>query len=354
MLALGSLACGALACRPIEDGPRRRTDRIERPEQNSVDQAQPSGPAVPVGVPNFAELAQQTAPSVVAVISTVPHKVADQTLTGIGSGMIVSTSGQILTNEHVVSGASDVDIELQNGERVPAKVVYADPLLDLALLELTQEVAGLVPVEFREEEATPGEWVMAVGQPFGLGHTVTVGVIGGLGRDWDDLGRPASLRSDGIWSFIQTDASINIGNSGGPLVDITGKVVGLTTAVRQDGQGLAFAVPAQMARRFLDELWTYGRLRHPKLGIRADNAGPEVFPGRMSVVRVTYVDPDGPADVAGIAEGDLILRVADQRVGRVSEVAYQTQLGGVGNEIVFTIKHGEEPARNVALIPDEG
>ena len=172
---------------------------------------------------------------------------------GIGAGMIVSANGQVLTNEHVVASAEQVDVELSSRDRVSAQVLVRDPLLDLALLQLDTRVEGLIPVEFRDQSAVPGEWVMAVGQPYGLGNTVTVGVVSGLGRDYVDLGRPKGLRADGIWSFIQTDASINIGNSGGPLVDVRGKVVGITTAVRRDGQGLAFAIPGDMARRFIEE-----------------------------------------------------------------------------------------------------
>jgi S1-C subfamily serine protease len=263
----------------------------------------------------------------------------------------VSARGQVLTNEHVVAGASRVEVELSTFDRVPVRVLYADALLDLALLELETPHDGLLPVEFAEGAAAPGQWVMAVGQPFGLGHTVTVGVISGLGRDHVDLGRPAQLRPDGIWSFIQTDASINIGNSGGPLVDVDARVVGITTAVRADGQGLAFAVPAEMARRFLDEVWTYGRVRHPRLGIKADNATAGELPGRGSVVRITQVDPDGPGAKAELQVGDFVLAIDDRPVARVSEVAYRTQLLGVGARMIFTIKRGEQPPEQVIVIP---
>ena len=170
-----------------------------------------------------------------------------------------------------------MDVELANHDRVGATVVFADPLVDLALLRLDAPVEGLVALPLRTRTARPGEWVMAVGQPYALGNTVTVGVIGGLGRDYTDLGRPPGLRADGLWSFIQTDASINIGNSGGPLVDLDGAVVGITTAVRRDGQGLAFAIPAAMAQHFLSEVRTHERVRHARLGIRADNGGQNNF-----------------------------------------------------------------------------
>lgn len=305
-------------------------------------------------VPDFAGVATRVAPSVVTVIASVRE--AGRGVRGVGSGMVVHTNGQVLTNAHVVAQASAIEVELASGERLAAKVVFADDLLDLALLELTRATPtaiDVVPVAFSTRSPTPGAWVMAVGQPFGLGHTVTVGVIGGLGRDHDDLGRPDGLREDGIWNFIQTDASINIGNSGGPLVDADGQVVGITTAVRNDGQGLAFAVPAAMARRFLDEVWTYGRVRHARLGMNAQNADAGVLAGRGGVVQVTAVEPAGPAATAGIQSGDIVLAIDDAPVRRVSDVAYRTQLGGVGARLTFTIARGGASDVEAVLVPIE-
>jgi S1-C subfamily serine protease len=255
----------------------------------------------------------------------------------------------VLTNEHVVASATKVHVELVTHERIPASVVFADPRLDLALLQLDDVVEGLTPVELREAAARPGEWVMAVGQPYGLGHTVTVGVVSGLGRDYTDLGRPKGLQSDGVWSFIQTDASINIGNSGGPLVDAEGRVVGITTAVRADGQGLAFAVPSAMARHFLHEVWTYGRVRHPRLGLRAEDAEAGSLAGRGAVVRITGVDDVGPAAAAELREGDFILAVDGHAVTRVSQVAYWAELAGVGADLDLTVVGAEGQAKIVTL-----
>lgn len=306
-------------------------------------------------VPDFAAVATGVAPSVVTVIASVRD--AGRGLRGVGSGMVVHANGQVLTNAHVVAQASAIEVEFASGERLAAKVVFTDDLLDLALLELVapspSTPIAFVPVSFSAKAPTPGAWVMAVGQPFGLGHTVTVGVIGGLGRDHDDLGRPDGLREDGIWNFIQTDASINIGNSGGPLVDADGQVVGITTAVRNDGQGLAFAVPAAMARRFLDEVWTYGRVRHARLGMNARNADAGVLAGRGRVVQVTAVDPAGPAAAAGIQTGDVVLAIDGAPVRRVSDVAYRTQLGGVGSRLTFTIARGDGADVEAVLIPSE-
>ena len=350
--ALAALAL-ALACRPLDE-PGGGASPPPRPAPPAA-QAPPSTTAA--ALPDFAEVAERLRPSVVSVVSTLTPPASDgagrRVLRGIGSGILVSTSGHVLTNEHVVADAAEVDVELTNHARVRARVVARDDLLDLALLHLVDPPSGLQPVVFRERPPRPGEWVMTMGQPFGLGRSVTVGVVSALGRDHVDLGRPQGLRPDGIWSFIQTDASVNLGNSGGPLCDVAGEVLGLTTAVRADGDGIAFAIPAAMARRFLDEVWSYGRVRHTRLGIKADNVGPEVFPGRLSAVRVTAVEPSGPGDRAGLAEGDIILAVDDQAVTRVSEVAYLAQLRGVGAHLDLIVQRGAGAPRRLQLVPAE-
>jgi S1-C subfamily serine protease len=343
-----ALACLiAVACRRVDDEPRAQTAVVA-----PIDRAPASRPtATTFVVPDFASIASGIAPSVVTVIASVEGR--DKEIRGVGSGMIVSANGQVLTNQHVIANAKSIEVELAGGQRLAATVVFADDLLDLALLALEGEATELVPVELAEQGPSPGAWVMAVGQPFGLGHTVTVGVVGGLGRDHDDLGRPPGLREDGIWSFIQTDASINIGNSGGPLVDANGRVAGITTAVRSDGQGLAFAVPAEMARRFLDEVWTFGRVRHTRLGMNAKNADAGVLAGRGSVVQITAVEAAGPAANAGLEVGDIVLAIDGVRVRRVTDVAYRTQLLGVGSRLTFTISRGDGPATEVTVIPAE-
>jgi S1-C subfamily serine protease len=354
--AILSAALVTLVCRPVEEPPAASSASGRGATSSAAPPAKPAPTSASPGLPAFAAVAERMGPSVVAVIATVvPRDEGEgaRVLRGIGAGVIVSANGQVVTNEHVVATADRVDVQLHGNRRVGARVIVRDPLLDLSLLQLDGRIEGLVPVRIREREAVPGEWVMAIGQPYGLGNTVTVGVVSGLRRDWSDLGRPAGLRPDGIWAFIQTDASINIGNSGGPLVDADGEVVGITTAVRRDGQGLAFAVPGEMVRHFVDEAWTFGRIRHARLGIRADDIGGEQAQGRASAVHVTHVDPGGPAAAAGLLAGDLVLAVDDRPITRVSELAYLSQLRGVGATIDLTIARGDEDARHLVLIPDE-
>jgi len=328
-----------------------------RAPDERASEPEPSESLVVAPGPDFATVAERVRPSVVSVISTVPREGSrrNKVVRGLGSGIIVSADGQIVTNEHVVAWATRVDVELSSGERVAARVLVAEPMLDLALLKLDGDVGGLTPVGFSDEPPRPGAWVMAMGQPFGLGHTLTVGVISGLGRDHDDLGQPDGLRPDGLWNFIQTDASINVGNSGGPLVDVRGRVVGITTAVRSDGQGLAFATPAAMGRRFLEEARTHGRVRRARLGIKAENAtGPELPGSRGSAVRITQVDADGPAAAANLKRGDFILAIDGADIRRVSDVAYFAQLRGVGAALQLTVVGADGLRQQVTLVPTEG
>lgn len=346
-----SIQVGPLGCRAVEDPPPIEE---QPPAPRSAASPRPllvsdKAETAQLTLPDFAGVARDVGPSVVGVISTVQN--GGGRLKGIGSGMIVSVHGEVLTNEHVVRDAADIKVQLSDHTQVRADVVVADPLLDLALLQVRGDFSSLQPVVFRERDPAPGEWIMAIGQPFGLGDTVTVGVVSGLRRDYGDLGRPPDLDPEGIWSFIQTDASINIGNSGGPLVDLDGKVVGLTTAVRRDGQGLAFAIPSAMAMAFVDEVRTYRRMRHTRLGIQARNE--TELEGLASAVRVTRVDPDGPGERASLQVDDLVLAINGVQISRVSDVAYLTQLAGVGAEVVLTIARGPSlRTEQVVIIPE--
>lgn len=342
MLAAG--LAYTLACRPAE-----------APEQakaaTSVGSSQPTGGPVAVAAapPDFAELASRMSPAVVSVVSSLPpegRRKGRRLRRGIGSGMVVRADGQVLTNHHVIAEAVSFAIEYADGTRVPARQIHADPRLDLALIAPEVPQTGRVTAQLSDRRPRPGEWVMAIGQPFGLGNTVTVGVISGLGRDHDDLGRPAELDPDGVWSFIQTDASINRGNSGGPLVDLRGEVIGLTTAVRSDGQGVAFAVPAPMARKFLAEVWAHGRFRHARLGVDVSELD-EGFG-----VRVMTVVADGPGERGGLRPGDLLLTANDGPLQRVSDLAYAGRLGGVGEPLSLQLQRGGVRLA-VQLVPDE-
>lgn len=345
-----ALTAGLLVgCRPIEEGAEPSAAK-ERPAAPSP--MAPASPRTAEALPDFAAVAARLAPSVVSVVSTLPQP-NGRSKRGIGSGTVVRSDGLVVTNAHVVPAtATAIDVEYADHERVRAKVLHREPLLDLAVLEPDPARVDQVPVVFRERAMRPGEWVVAVGHPFGLGDTVTVGVVSGLGRDWVDVGRPSDLPEQGYFSFLQTDASINTGSSGGPIVDLRGEVLGIATAVRADAEGLGFAVPAPMVRRYLEEIWTHGRFRRVRMGIMAEDD--ETHPGRLSTVRVTRVEAAGPGSKAGLQVGDYILAVEGQRVSRVSEVAYLTQLHGVDATIALQVQRAGEALRTVAVTPVEG
>ncbi len=283
---------------------------------------------------DFADVAARVGPSVVAVVTTVATADTPESANGgvtvrrgIGAGVVVSPR-EIVTNDHVVASSATVEVHLVDGSRRTAHIVHSDPLVDLSLIAV-DDGPPLVPLALRLGPARVGEWVMAVGQPYGLSSTVTVGVVSGIGRDYVDLGRPKGLRADGVWSFIQTDASINIGNSGGPLLDARGELVGITTAVRKDGQGLAFAVPAELVVKYLDEVSAHGRLRRPRLGLRVDDLGPDEHPLRARGVKVVRVEPDGPAATAGVKVDDIVLSACKRPLLRVSDLAYAALMCGL-------------------------
>lgn len=352
-----------LAC---ESSPRASGDNHSRDASPRTSSSTPSGdpvhqePTSPRAAPglwpvDFADVVDRVSPSVVGVLARIAsppvgHEPAEsRTRTGIGSGLVVGDGRQVLTNHHVVADASSLAVAFRDQQAAPARLVAGDALVDLALLELESSAPDHPPVTFATSPTRPGRPILAIGQPFGLGHTVTAGIVSGTARDHEDLGRPRGLAAHGYWSFIQTDASINIGNSGGPLVDVRGEVVGVTTAVRLDGQGLAFAIPAVMATKFLDEVNVHGRLRHVRLGIRAENATIDDVPTRASTVRVTEVDRNGPAAMIGLNEGDWITAVDGEGVARVSQVAYLAQIKGVGATIELTVER-DGRVRTVGLV----
>lgn len=346
-----ALLVGLVGCRPIDEA-ERSPDPKDSPTAAAPRPAVPAAPVVSAALPDFAAVVERIAPSVVSVICTLPVA-GGRPKRGIGSGTVVRADGLVVTNAHVVPEvATAIDIQYADQERVRARVVHREPLLDLAVLMPEPARAEQAPVVFRERPIRPGEWVVAVGHPFGLGDTVTVGVVSGLGRDYGDVGRPATLPKDGYYAFVQTDASINTGSSGGPLVDLRGEVLGIATAVRGEGEGLGFAVPATLVRRYLEEVLAHGRFRRVRLGITA--VDDDEFPGQVMSVKVTRVDPAGPGAKAGLAPDDYVLAVGGQPVHRVSEVAYLTQFFGVDAPIELQVQRTGEALRSVTVTPVEG
>ncbi|MHC1751604.1 Do family serine endopeptidase [Humidesulfovibrio sp.] len=231
-------------------------------------------------------------------------------LSSLGSGFIISADGFIVTNNHVVAEADEIKVKLLGGDKAyDAKIVGRDPETDLALLKI--EAGNSLPVlEFGNSDATKvGEWVMAIGNPFGLGHTVTAGIVSAKGRH---------IGAGPFDSFLQTDASINPGNSGGPLIDLDGRVVGINTAIVPNGQGIGFATPASMADKIIRQLKGGKKISRGWLGITMqeldENTAKAVGLKDTAGVLVAHVIPGDPADKGGLKIGDVIMKLNGQTV----------------------------------------
>jgi len=267
----------------------------------------------------------------------------------LGSGFIIDQSGFIVTNNHVVEGADKIKVILKDEREFDAEVKGRDPNTDLALIKIKSD-GNLPSIQFgNSDDVKVGEWVMAIGNPFGLEHTVTVGIISAKGR---------VIGSGPYDDFIQTDASINPGNSGGPLINMEGKVVGINTAIIAGGQGIGFAIPVNMAKGIIEQLQTKGEVTRGWLGIGIQDLTKELkdyygIKGDAGVL-VTKAFPGDPAEKAGIRAKDIILEVNGKKIDSSRElsrtiaespVGQKTQLLVLrdGAEKKFAIELGKRP-----------
>jgi S1-C subfamily serine protease len=266
---------------------------------------------------------------------------SQRTERGQGSGFIYQNNGLILTNAHVVERSERVTVGMQNGRRVPGSVVGIDSLTDLAVVRL--EGGGTWPVASlgNSDALQVGDWAIAVGNPFGLDQTVTLGIISSLNRNVSKLGI-----TDKRLDLIQTDAAINPGNSGGPLLNASGEVVGINTLVRSGpGAGLGFAIPINRARVIASQLVSTGKVSHPYIGValdQADGAG----------VRVMAVQPGGPAASAGLRVGDVIGAAAGKAVLNPAQVVSTVEATGVGRVLKLSVRRNGAPIA-VEVVPQE-
>ncbi len=234
---------------------------------------------------------------------------------GLGSGFIISPDGYIITNNHVVKKADEIEVILQDGDKYKADVIGADPKTDLALLKIKPNKA-LPAVKLGDSTKLDiGDWVLAIGNPFGLGHTVTAGIVSAKGR---------SLGMGAYDDFIQTDAAINPGNSGGPLFNFKGEVVGVNTAIIAGGQGIGFAIPISMANRVVSQLKESGKVVRGWLGVIVQQLSPEIVDSlglkNEKGALVSDIAPDGPAEKAGIKRGDVIVKIDNIDIKEMQEL----------------------------------
>jgi len=267
---------------------------------------------------------------------------------GNGSGVIIRPDGYILTNNHVVEGASEVVVTYGSQDKV-ARVVGTDPLTDLAVIKI--DGSGYPAVELGTSKGLKvGQFVLAIGSPFGLDKTVTSGIISALQRSE----RAQGSGGTGVTTYtdlIQTDAAINPGNSGGALVDETGKLIGINTLIATGGQaqqsaGVGFAIPIDFARQIADQLIESGKATHPYMGVSLQTVDEQVASqlalNQSGGALVRFVDPGSPAETAGLKRGDVILRIGERDIASTEDVFAAVRQHKVGESVPFEVVRGEQ------------
>ncbi len=264
---------------------------------------------------------------------------------GLGSGFIFSEDGYIITNNHVVERATDIKVILQNGDSYAAKIIGTDPKSDLALLKIEPK-SKLPAVRFGNSDRLEiGDWVLAIGNPFGLGHTVTAGIISAKGR---------SLGLGSYDDFLQTDAAINPGNSGGPLFNFKGEVIGVNSAIIAGGQGIGFAIPINMTKNVVSQLRNGGKVVRGWIGVSVQRVTPEIAEsldlGDESGALVADVIAGGPADKAGVKRGDIIIEVNRNKIDEMPELPKIVASYAPGTKTKLkVIRNGKEKVLNIKL-----
>ena len=323
-----------------------------------------------IGFPkSFADLAEKVTPAVVNISTTATVKVPgnpfrhffgpdddsplgelfkhyhedipdrEQKQQSLGTGFIISKDGYIITNFHMVEDSSEIKVKISDGRELKAKVVGRDSKTDLALLKISSLFENLPVLSLGDsEKIRVGDWVLAVGNPFGLEHTVTQGIISATGR---------VLGSGPYDNFLQTDAPINPGNSGGPLVNLKGEVIGINTAIVSGGTGIGFAIPSALAKSVIAQLREKGKVVRGWIGVSIQTVTPEIAKSfglkQARGALVGDLDPKGPAGRAGVRQGDIIVSYAGHGVKNSNDLPRMVAETPVGKQVpVVVLRDGKE------------
>jgi serine protease Do len=298
---------------------------------------------------SFAPIAHRVDPSVVTITTleqeaeiTPFGRIRPHETQGLGTGFVIDKAGYILTNNHVVGEADAIMVKLSDDRELPGTRVATDKQTDVAVVRI--EAKDLKPIPLGDsDQLEVGDWVVAVGNPFGLSHTVSAGIVSAKGRTREDV----PLDPTGYYNFLQTDASINPGNSGGPLLNLRGEVVGINTAIKGGGaQGIGFAIPINMVKQLLPMLLRDGHVTRSAIGVHV------VDPRRVSVDDLRKLGlPDaargalvgdvltgGPADKAGLQPGDVIVAFDGQNLERSEQLTWLASTTGVGRTVTLRVE----------------
>jgi serine protease Do len=306
---------------------------------------------------SFAPIAKMADPSVVT-IQTIGEEIEPsgffgrgrrQQTKGLGTGFVIDKDGTVLTNNHVVADATTMTIKLSDDREFPGQIIGRDPRTDIAVVRInSKDSPTLTPIKMGDSDAMDvGDWVVAIGNPFGLSHTVSAGIISAKGRTNQDV----PLDKSGYYNFLQTDASINPGNSGGPLLNLAGEVVGINSAIRGGGaQGIGFAIPINMVKELLPMLMRDGHVTRSALGVRISDVHELTAEDRASLkvagdngAVIDTVEQGGPADKAGMQPGDILLQFDGQPIDRGTRLQWLASIAGVGKTVTVHIsRQGKE------------
>ncbi|MDT4736431.1 trypsin-like peptidase domain-containing protein [Bradyrhizobium sp. WYCCWR 12699] len=268
----------------------------------------------------------------------VPRQI-EKEVSATGSGVIVDAErGYVLTNNHVVEGTSAVQITTKDGRQFSAKVVGRDPPTDVAVLQI-QNPTGLKALPFGDSDALDvGDFVLAIGNPFGLGQTVTSGLVSALGR--------TGLGKQGYEDFIQTDAAINPGNSGGALVSLRGELVGINSAIISPAGGnvgIGFAIPVNMARKVMEQIVASGRVERGRIGVSLKDLHPSINKGLTQGAEIAEIAADSPAERAGLRKGDVVTAADERPIRTAAQLRNTIGLARVGEEVRLNLLRNGTP-----------
>ena len=346
MIALVLVATANAGCDKLGLGKKQKeSDEEAGSPRDSLPSLPPQAPLVPIDLTSrpmsFAPLVERVDPSVAQVKASLRRG------EGMGTAFVYDADGFLLTNHHVIENAQSIKVGFKDGREYSATVVGSDKRTDVAVLKVEEKGLPALPLG-NSDQALVGDWVMAIGHPFGLSHTVSAGILSARGRTREDVN---GLDPSGYFSFLQTDASINPGNSGGPLLNLQGEVVGINSAIRANANGIGFTIPINMVKDILPILLKYGSIRRSAIGVIVGEV--KDVTGRMSSKKgawVKDVQGGGPAEAAGMKVDDVIVAFNGNPVDGPEALRWYASIAGVGQPAtVRVVRGGKEQDLKVTL-----